>query len=187
MPLPRIKRNYDETSFRLLALEIQNSAKPSDNLGGNTRTKYHIQHGTELLDRGLITDAEKEFHEALQMEPVSAAAHAGLAKAAEARGDMNRANGGFHFARLSSHGGGFSGACAGGHAAKAVYFGGPEHRPGAWARAGQCRGFDPKAGDRGARGAGCGVDALGHCVGLTLIATRCWRCPTSAAVSRCGI
>jgi len=88
MPLPRIKRNYDETSFRLLALEIQNLAKPSDDLGGNTRTKYHIQHGTELLDRGLITDAENEFHEALRMEPASAAAHAGLARAAEARGDV---------------------------------------------------------------------------------------------------
>jgi tetratricopeptide (TPR) repeat protein len=88
MPLPRIKRNYDETSFRLLALEIQNSAKPSDDPGGNTRTKYHIQHGTELLDRGLIADAENEFHEALQMEPASATAHAGLAKAAEARGDV---------------------------------------------------------------------------------------------------
>ena len=88
MPLPRIKRNYDETSFRLLALEIQNSAKPSDDLGGNTRTKYHIQHGTELLDRGVITDAENEFHEALRMEPASAAAHAGLARAAEARGDV---------------------------------------------------------------------------------------------------
>ncbi len=88
MPLPRIKRNYDETSFRLLALEIQNSAKPSNDLSGNTRTKYHIQHGTELLDRGLITDAENEFHAALQMEAASAAAHAGLAKAAEARGDV---------------------------------------------------------------------------------------------------
>ncbi len=91
MPLPRIKRNYDETSFRLLALEIQNSAKPSDDLGGNTRTKYHIQHGTELLDRGLITDAENEFHEALQIDPASAAAHAGLAKAAETRGDVETA------------------------------------------------------------------------------------------------
>lgn len=72
----------------MLALEIQNSAKPVREPGGNTRTVYHIQHGMELLDRGLTADAEKEFHEALQMEPTSAAAHAGLAKAAEAKGDI---------------------------------------------------------------------------------------------------
>jgi Tfp pilus assembly protein PilF len=48
---------------------------------------YHIQHGTELLDRGLTAEAEKEFHQALQMEPLSAAAHIGLARAAEAKGD----------------------------------------------------------------------------------------------------
>jgi tetratricopeptide (TPR) repeat protein len=88
LPLPRIKRNYDESSFRMLALEIQNSTKPAHEPGGNTRTMYHIQHGTELLDHGLTADAEGEFHEALKIEPLSAAAHAGLARAAEAKGDV---------------------------------------------------------------------------------------------------
>jgi tetratricopeptide (TPR) repeat protein len=89
LPLPRIKRNYDESSFRMLVLEIQNSTKPAHELGGDdTRIMYHIQHGTELLDRGLTADAESEFHQALQMEPASAAAHAGLARAAEAKGDV---------------------------------------------------------------------------------------------------
>jgi tetratricopeptide (TPR) repeat protein len=87
LPLPRMKRNYDESSFRMLALEIQNSNKAARQPGGNTQTLYHIQHGTELLDRGLTADAENEFHEALRIEPASAAAHAGLARAAEAKGD----------------------------------------------------------------------------------------------------
>jgi len=87
LPLPRIKRNYDEGSFRMLALQIQNSAKPVQGPGSNPQTMYHIQHGTELLDRGLTADAEKEFREALQIEPLSAAAHVGLAKVAEAKGD----------------------------------------------------------------------------------------------------
>jgi tetratricopeptide (TPR) repeat protein/TolB-like protein len=87
LPLPRIKRNYDESSFRMLALEIQNSTKPVQEPGSDSRTMYHIQHGTELLDRGLTAEAEKEFHQALQMEPLSAAAHIGLARAAEAKGD----------------------------------------------------------------------------------------------------
>jgi tetratricopeptide (TPR) repeat protein len=87
LPLPRMKRNYDESSFRMLALEIQNLTKAAHQPGGNTQTLYHIQHGTELLDRGLTADAENEFHEALRIEPASAAAHAGLARAAEAKGD----------------------------------------------------------------------------------------------------
>ena len=87
LPLPRIKRNYDEGSFRMLALEIQNSSKPAQEPGINARAMYHIQHGTELLDRGLTADAEKEFHEALQIEPLSAAAHIGLARVAEANGE----------------------------------------------------------------------------------------------------
>jgi tetratricopeptide (TPR) repeat protein len=91
LPLPRIKRNYDENSFRMLALEIQNSSKPAPVPGGNTQTAYHIQHGMELLDRGLTADAEKEFREALRMEPLNAVAHTGLAKAAEAKGDTGTA------------------------------------------------------------------------------------------------
>ncbi|MGA2963045.1 MAG: tetratricopeptide repeat protein [Candidatus Korobacteraceae bacterium] len=87
LPLPRIKRNYDESSFKMLALEIQNSRKPLQVPGGDTKTMYHIQHGTELLDRGLTADAENEFHQALQEQPTSAAAHAGLARVAEAKGD----------------------------------------------------------------------------------------------------
>ena len=71
----------------MLALEIQNSTKAVHQPGGNSQTMYHIQHGTELLDRGLTADAENEFQEALRIEPASAAAHAGLARAAEAKGD----------------------------------------------------------------------------------------------------
>ena len=87
LPLPRIKRNYDEGSFRMLALEIQNSSKPTQEPGSDARTSYHLQHGNELLDRGLTADAEKEFHQVLEIEPLSAAAHIGLARVAEAKGE----------------------------------------------------------------------------------------------------
>ncbi len=45
----------------------------------------------ELLERGLAADAEKEFAQVLAAEPLNAAAHAGLARAAESRGDAARA------------------------------------------------------------------------------------------------
>ncbi len=91
LPLPRIKRNYDESSFRMLALEIQNSTKAVREPDSNTQALYHVQHGTELLDRGLTSEAANEFHEALELEPQNAAAHAGLDKAAEARGNIGAA------------------------------------------------------------------------------------------------
>ncbi len=93
LPSPRCRfpaSNGTTTRVHSGCWRLKSRTRPSrcTTLGGNTRTMYHIQHGTELLDRGLTADAENEFHEALQMEPASAAAHAGLARAAEAKGDV---------------------------------------------------------------------------------------------------
>jgi Tfp pilus assembly protein PilF len=44
-----------------------------------------VQHGQELLDQGLITQAEKEFREAVTLDPANAGAHTGLAQVLEAK------------------------------------------------------------------------------------------------------
>jgi Flp pilus assembly protein TadD/TolB-like protein len=81
LPLERIKRNYDESTFRQLALEIDNSnearlakADPA------SHAAFHLQHGQELLQEGLVGEAEKQFREAVVLNPVSAEAHALLAQ-----------------------------------------------------------------------------------------------------------
>jgi tetratricopeptide (TPR) repeat protein len=88
IPLERIKRNYDESTFRQLALEIENSnearlakADPA------SHAAFHLQHGQELLQEGLTGEAEKQFREAVVLQPTSAEAHAGLAQVLEASQD----------------------------------------------------------------------------------------------------
>jgi tetratricopeptide (TPR) repeat protein len=82
LPLPRIKRNYDESSYRQLAVELQNAiemsvgkADPAD------RAELHIERGREFLANGAVGEAEKQFREALNLEIANPSAHAGLAHA----------------------------------------------------------------------------------------------------------
>lgn len=88
LPLERIKRNYDESTFRQLALEIENSNEArlakSDPA---SHAAFHIQHGQELLQAGLTGEAEKQFREAVVLDPSSAEAHASLAQVLEASQD----------------------------------------------------------------------------------------------------
>ncbi len=92
VPLERIKRNYDETSYRQLALEISNAMEASlANADPQTHAKFHSDRGRDLLNQGFIAEAEKEFKEAVFRDPMSAAAHAGLARVAETRNDAARA------------------------------------------------------------------------------------------------
>jgi Tfp pilus assembly protein PilF/TolB-like protein len=85
LPLERIKRNYDESTFRQLALEIENTYETrlakSDPA---SHAAFHVQHGQELLQAGLMGEAEKQFREAVVLEPTSADAHTGLARTLEA-------------------------------------------------------------------------------------------------------
>src|SRR5262249_37876358 len=48
---------------------------------------YHVQRGRELLDQGLPAEAEKQFREALALDPNQPGAHAGLARVMEANQD----------------------------------------------------------------------------------------------------
>jgi len=88
LPPERIKRNYDENSFRQLALEIENASEArlakSD---PQTRAAYHEERGREMLERKFIVEAGKQFREAIALDPGNAAAHAGLAAVLEASSD----------------------------------------------------------------------------------------------------
>lgn len=88
LPLERIKRNYDESSFRQLALEMENAEE------GRLRqtdpvqhAAFHVQRGQEFLQQGLVSQAEKQFREAVLLDPANAGAHAGLAQVLESGQD----------------------------------------------------------------------------------------------------
>ena len=87
-PQERIKRNYDESSFRQLAIEIENNTetklRTSDPV---THAAFHSQHGQQLLSQGLVNEAEREFREAVILDPMNADAHAGLARVLESSQD----------------------------------------------------------------------------------------------------
>jgi Tfp pilus assembly protein PilF len=88
LPLERIRRTYDESSYRQLALEIQNvnemryAAMPPPQ-----HAAAHVARGNELLLQGVPDQAETEFREAIVLDPTSALAHAGLAEILEGRGE----------------------------------------------------------------------------------------------------
>jgi Flp pilus assembly protein TadD/TolB-like protein len=89
VPLERIKRNYDESTFRQIALEIENTnetrlakADPA------SHAAFHVRHGQELLQSGLPGEAEKEFREAVVLDPANPGAHSGLAAVLVSDQDM---------------------------------------------------------------------------------------------------
>jgi Tfp pilus assembly protein PilF len=88
IPLERIKRNYDEASYRQLEVEIHNLTEErlakSDR---KTHSAYHTDRGKDLSARGAMVDAEAEFREAISLDYNNAAAHAGMAHAMEQTGD----------------------------------------------------------------------------------------------------
>jgi tetratricopeptide (TPR) repeat protein len=91
-PLERIKRNYDENSFRQLALEIENAKEMRlANADPKTHAAAHAERGRELLAQNFYSEAEKEFREALSIDADNAAAHAGLAQVLENNNDANGA------------------------------------------------------------------------------------------------
>ncbi len=82
LPLPRIKRNYDESSYRQLAVELQNAIE--DSIGKAkpaARASLHVERAREFLANGAASEAENQFREALNQEPANPEALAGLAHA----------------------------------------------------------------------------------------------------------
>jgi Flp pilus assembly protein TadD len=82
IPLERIKRNYDEASFRQLEFEIVSAMErklaQSDPA---THARAHVEQGEQFLAEGFTLEAEKRFREAVLLDPANATAHAGLAAA----------------------------------------------------------------------------------------------------------
>lgn len=84
LPLTRIKRNYDETSYRQLALELRNAMEQKlANADPRTHSAYHSEHARQLLESGMLFEAETEFREAVVRDPANTDAHVGLARVAE--------------------------------------------------------------------------------------------------------
>jgi Tfp pilus assembly protein PilF len=88
IPLERIKRNYDESSFRQLVLEIQAEAESRlARTDPRTHARFHVTRGHELLGQGFVAEAENEFREAISLDSNNADAHAGLARVLETKPD----------------------------------------------------------------------------------------------------
>jgi tetratricopeptide (TPR) repeat protein len=84
LPMERLKRTYDETSYQQVAMEIENIAEQRlAKADAKTHAAYHLDRGRDLLNQGFSAQAEKQFREALQYDPSNPAVHAGLAHALE--------------------------------------------------------------------------------------------------------
>lgn len=91
-PLERIKSNYDESSYRQLALEIQNAQELKySGLSPAQHAAAHIANGNSFLAQNLDDQAEGEFREAILLDPTQAAAHVGLATVLEQQNELAEA------------------------------------------------------------------------------------------------
>jgi tetratricopeptide (TPR) repeat protein len=92
VPTERIKRNYDEDTFRQMTTQMGGWAEErfarSD---PRTHARFHLELGKELMAHGFTTDAEAEFRHAATVDPTSTAPLTALAEDYEARGDFDQA------------------------------------------------------------------------------------------------
>jgi tetratricopeptide (TPR) repeat protein len=80
LPAERIRNNYEESSFRQLALKIDAVAEQRlAKADPQTHARYHSDRGHQFLKQGFMAEAEREFREAVKVNPSSAEGHSGLA------------------------------------------------------------------------------------------------------------
>jgi Tfp pilus assembly protein PilF/TolB-like protein len=92
LPLQRVKRTYDATSYQQLAMEIERTAETRlANSDPKQHAAFHVDRGRQLLAQGFASDAKKAFEEAITLDPTSATAHAGLAETYAALGNDQQA------------------------------------------------------------------------------------------------
>ncbi len=87
-PLERIKRNYDESSFRQIVLQMEAAGEQGLNKDPRTHARFHVARARELLVQGFVIEAEREFREAIALDGANPDAHAGLAQTLESKQDL---------------------------------------------------------------------------------------------------
>ena len=88
-PLERIKRNYDEASFRQLAFAIENAEEAQmANSDPKKHAAMHVDQGRQRLTQGFYEEARDHFRKALVLDPQNAEARLGLANAQIALNDL---------------------------------------------------------------------------------------------------
>jgi Tfp pilus assembly protein PilF len=92
LPLERIKRSYNDASFRQAASEMEEmEAQHLASLPPAKQAAALTKSGKAYLGRGLMLEAEREFQLALAANPNDADAHAGLAEVRRRNGDNPQA------------------------------------------------------------------------------------------------
>jgi len=91
-PALRIKRNYDEDTFRQMTVQIQSWAEQQfARSDPRSHARYHVELGRELLAHGFTAEAESEFNHAATVDSASTAPLTGLAEVSVVRGDAREA------------------------------------------------------------------------------------------------
>lgn len=91
-PAERIKRNYEEDSFRQMTTQMGSWAEQQFSRSDpRSHARFHVELGNELLAHGFTTEAEAEFHHAAAVDPSSTAPLTALAEDYDARGDAREA------------------------------------------------------------------------------------------------
>jgi tetratricopeptide (TPR) repeat protein len=91
-PLERIKRTFNQASFRQAALAIeQMDEQRLSALPPQKHADALTQAGMRFFNQGLILEAEREFQAAIEVESNDPEAHAGLALVRESEGDTKEA------------------------------------------------------------------------------------------------
>lgn len=92
LPLERIKRSYNDASFRQAASEMEEmEAQTLASLPPDQQAAALTKNGKAYLGRGLMLEAEREFQLALAANMNDADAHAGLAEVRRRNGDNAQA------------------------------------------------------------------------------------------------